>query len=90
VAGGRCNDSSHRAFDALALERIERFDTGTDYRIPYDLSKDYWLYGRRLSQVAKPDRMLCWVISGCSCGEYVYTMDVVAFLDQQSGRQDFH
>ncbi|MGH7967977.1 MAG: hypothetical protein ACREIC_04540 [Limisphaerales bacterium] len=25
-------------------EKIERFKTGSDYRIPYQLSKDYWLY----------------------------------------------
>ena len=35
-------------------ERLERFDTGPDYRIPYQLSKDYWLYGRRLQQVTEP------------------------------------
>src|ERR1041384_2440153 len=28
-------------------EKIERFDTPVDYRIPYALSKDYWLYERR-------------------------------------------
>ena len=31
---------------------VERFDTGPDYRIPYALSKDYWLYERRLEQLA--------------------------------------
>ena len=31
--------------DAAGLWKgVERFDTGPDYRIPYDLSKDYWLY----------------------------------------------
>src|SRR5689334_14453574 len=33
-------------------QKIERFDTGPDYRIPYALSKDYWLYARRLRQLA--------------------------------------
>jgi len=38
---------------ALALtpavwKRVERFRRRPDYRIPYDLSKDYWLYQRRL------------------------------------------
>jgi len=67
-------------------ERIERFDTGLDYRIPYDLSKDYWLYGRRLSQVAKPDRI---VVLGDSVvwGEYVLPDGTLShFLDQQSGK----
>ena len=31
-------------------QRVERFETGPDYRIPYALSKDYWLYGRWLRQ----------------------------------------
>ena len=39
-------------------ERLERFDTGRDYRIPYQLSKDYWLYGRRLSQVTGHEHIL--------------------------------
>jgi len=66
-------------------ERIERFDTGIDYRIPYDLSKDYWLYGRRLRQVAKPDKI---VMLGDSVvwGEYVLPDGTLShFLDQQSG-----
>src|SRR6185369_13244889 len=33
-------------------KKIERFDTGPDYRIPYALSKDYWLYERRLDRLA--------------------------------------
>ncbi len=24
-------------------KKLERFDTGPDYRVPYSLSKDYWL-----------------------------------------------
>src|SRR5439155_26039109 len=32
-------------------KRLEPFNTGTDYRIPYALSKDYWLYARRLQQL---------------------------------------
>lgn len=32
-------------------KKIERFDTGPDYRIPYNLSKDYWLYERRLERI---------------------------------------
>jgi hypothetical protein len=29
-------------------KKLERFDTAADYRVPYQLSKDYWLYERRL------------------------------------------
>ncbi len=31
--------------------RIERFDVGKDYRIPYALSSDYWLYKRRIDGI---------------------------------------
>ena len=50
--------------------RLERFDTGPDYRIPYQLSKDYWLYGQRLSQATGRERVL---VLGDSViwGEYV-------------------
>jgi hypothetical protein len=49
---------------------VERFSPGSDYRIPYSLSKDYWLYQRRLEQVARPGKVL---ILGDSVvwGEYV-------------------
>src|SRR5437899_1402668 len=32
-------------------KRVERFETGVDYRIPYGLSKDYWLYKRKLERL---------------------------------------
>jgi hypothetical protein len=41
----------------LLWKKIERFETGPDYRIPYALSKDYWLYQRRLGQVPAPSRI---------------------------------
>ncbi len=65
--------------------RIERFDTGPDYRIPYDLSKDYWLYARRMSQVARPDKI---IMLGDSVvwGEYVLPDGTLShFLNQQAG-----
>jgi hypothetical protein len=34
------------AFTPALWCRFERFDPGPDYRIPYDLSSDYWLYDR--------------------------------------------
>jgi hypothetical protein len=50
-------------------KKIERFDTGPDYRIPYALSKDYWLYERRLDRLT-PTNI---VVIGDSVvwGEYV-------------------
>lgn len=51
-------------------ERVERVATGQDYRIPYALSKDYWLYGRRLRSLSDPGTV---VLLGDSVvwGEYV-------------------
>jgi len=64
---------------------IERFDTGTDYRIPYNLSKDYWLAERRLEKDATPEKI---VMLGDSViwGEYVLPDGTWAhFLNQRSG-----
>jgi len=51
-------------------KRLEKFDTGPDYRIPYALSKDYWLYERRLEQLTDTDQI---IVFGDSViwGEYV-------------------
>ncbi|HXP59732.1 MAG TPA: hypothetical protein VN829_04525 [Dongiaceae bacterium] len=65
--------------------RVERFPTGPDYRLPYSLSKDYWLYGRRLRQAATPDKVL---LLGDSVvwGEYVAPDGTLShFLNQQAG-----
>jgi len=69
-------------------ERIERYDAGPDYRIPYELSNDYWLYGRRLRQVADPNQV---VVLGDSFvwGEYVLPDGTLShFLNQESGATD--
>jgi lysophospholipase L1-like esterase len=66
-------------------EKIERFQTGPDYRIPYELSKDFWLYGRRVRQVADPSKI---VLLGDSVvwGEYVLPNGTLShFLNQESG-----
>ncbi|MBI5686613.1 MAG: hypothetical protein HZC54_16210 [Verrucomicrobia bacterium] len=66
-------------------ERIERFDTGPDYRIPYSFSKDYQLYSRRLRQVCDPNRV---IVLGDSViwGEYVLRNGTLPhFLDREAG-----
>lgn len=66
---------------------VETFDTGSDYRIPYQLSKDYWLYQRwtRLSdpqQVAVIGDSVVW-------GEYVSRHGTLShFLGAESARPD--
>lgn len=65
--------------------RYERFETGPDYRIPYDLSKDYWLYGRRVDQVVNRGKVL---LLGDSVvwGEYVAPDGTLShFLNDQAG-----
>ena len=66
-------------------KRLERFRTGPDYRIPYALSKDYWLYGRRLEQIA-PTNV---IVLGDSVvwGEYVLPEGTLShFLNEQFGQ----
>ena len=65
--------------------RLERFDIGADYRIPYSLSKDYWLYERRLNQPAEPGQV---TVLGDSVmwGEYVLPDGTLPhFLNQVTG-----
>jgi hypothetical protein len=67
---------------------LERFQTGPDYRIPYDLSKDYWLYQRRLEERLEPDAI---VLLGDSVvwGEYVLPNGTWShFLNEQTGQAD--
>jgi hypothetical protein len=65
--------------------RLERFATGPDYRLPYTLSKDYWLYGRRVEQVTGCDKVLL-IGDSVVWGEYVAPDGTLShFLDGQSG-----
>jgi hypothetical protein len=68
--------------------RVEPLKAGADYRIPYTLSKDYWLYQRRLEQFARPDQIL---LLGDSVvwGEYVRADGTLShFLNAGSGQSD--
>jgi len=65
-------------------EKLERFDTGPDYRIPYALSKDYWLYERRAQALAATNI----VVLGDSViwGEYVLPDGTWShFLNREAG-----
>lgn len=64
--------------------KVERFDTGADYRIPYALSQDYWLYQRRLEQVSATN--VAVVGDSVVWGEYVRPDGTLShFLNEQSG-----
>ena len=49
--------------------RVEAFDTGADYRIPYQLSKDYWLYERWTGR--SDPRQVAVIGDSVVWGEYV-------------------
>src|SRR5262245_11823120 len=51
-------------------EKVEKFEVTPDYRLPYVLSKDYWLYGRRLRQLTE-SRQVVAIGDSVVWGEYV-------------------
>ena len=69
-------------------EKLERFDTGPDYRIPYSLSKDYWLYQRRLEDKLD-SRSIVLLGDSVVWGEYVRADGTLShFLNAQGGQAD--
>lgn len=69
-------------------KHVERFETGPDYRIPYALSTDYWLYQRRLEKIAVPSGI---PVLGDSVvwGEYVSPSGTLThFLNRETGHTD--
>jgi lysophospholipase L1-like esterase len=70
-------------------KRIEQFETGPAYRIPYLLSKDYWLYQRRLEQKTSPSNILV-VGDSVIWGEYVQPDGALShFLNQLGASNRF-
>lgn len=68
--------------------RLERFDTGPNHRIPYELSTDYWLYQRRLEGLHDSRQAL---VLGDSVvwGEYVRPDGTLShFLSGESGQSE--
>lgn len=68
--------------------KIEKFETGPDYRIPYQLSKDYWLYQRRLAECVDGKKIM---VLGDSVvwGEYVLPDGTLShFLNREAGESD--
>jgi hypothetical protein len=53
-----------------AWKDFETFETTADYRIPYALSKDYWLYQRRIEQKTSATNILV-IGDSVVWGEYV-------------------
>lgn len=66
-------------------KKVERFDPGPDYRIPYALSKDYWLYERRLDRITPTN--IAVIGDSVIWGEYVRPDGTLShFLSEQSGQ----
>ena len=69
----------------LLWKKVERFDTGPDYRVPYALSKDYWLYERRLERITPTN--IAVIGDSVIWGEYVRPDGTLShYLSEQSGQ----
>lgn len=65
---------------------IERFDTGPNYRMPYALSQDYWLYERWLGRAASASKVMV-VGDSVVWGEYVLPDGTLShFLNREAGQ----
>jgi len=72
-----------------AWERIEPFEPGPTYRVPYALSDDYWHYARYCRYVAKGDKALV-VGDSVIWGEYVPPeATLVHHLNERAGADRF-
>jgi hypothetical protein len=68
---------------------VEKFEMEPDYRIPHDLSNDYWLYDRYARQaVAHYDTVL--IGDSVIWGEYVTRQETLShYLNEQVGEERF-
>jgi hypothetical protein len=65
-------------------KHFEPYAPGPEYRIPYSLSRDYWLYQRRLDRL--PAGTIPLIGDSVVWGEYVRNDDSLShFLNDQSG-----
>jgi len=68
-------------------KKAERFETGADYRVPYSLSRDYWLYQRRLEQIPLDKTVLLG--DSVVWGEYVLPSGTLShFLNEKAGSNE--
>jgi hypothetical protein len=73
----------------ILWERFDAFEPGPDYRIPYELSSDYWLYGRYNRHVCGRRRILV-VGDSVIWGHYVPPNETLThYLNDLAGQQRF-
>jgi hypothetical protein len=66
---------------------VERFEPGSDYRMPYELSSDYWLYDR-YARLAAARYETVLVGDSVVWGQYVRREETLShFLNEQAGRE---
>lgn len=69
--------------------RLEKFDPGTDYRLPYTLGNDYWLYGRYCRWACSKYETLV-IGDSVIWGHYVSQDNTLShYLNQNAGRDRF-
>jgi len=69
--------------------RIEKFKPGSDYRLPYKLGNDYWLYSRYCRWACSNYETLV-VGDSVVWGHYVSADNTLShYLNQYSGRENF-
>jgi hypothetical protein len=74
---------------APAWERVERFDLEPDYRMPYELSHDYWLY-ERYSRLAAIHSDTLLVGDSVVWGQYVTREQTLShYLNEQAHEEQF-
>jgi hypothetical protein len=70
-------------------ERMETFHPSEDYRIPYDLSNDYWIFSR-YARIAADRGATLVVGDSVIWGQYVTTNQTLThYLNELAGRQRF-
>jgi len=77
-------------FGAPSLwKKVEKFDLEPDYRVPYDLSGDYWLYDRYARLAAdRYDTLL--IGDSVIWGQYVTRQQTLShYLNELAGRERF-
>src|SRR5216683_1479376 len=74
-------------FTPSLWNHVEKFELEPDYRIPHDLSNDYWLYDRYSRQaVAHYDAVL--IGDSVIWGEYVTRQETLShYLNEQAGQR---
>ncbi len=73
----------------MAWERYEQFKPGGDYRLPYELGSDYWLYSRHCQERCREGKVLV-VGDSVVWGHYVAPNETLShYLNEFSGQNRF-